>query len=260
MAVATGRTSGPFAIKDSARLVREAGHGAEGSLKRAVSTLGLTSLGVGAVIGTGIFVVTGQGVGLAGPAVVLSFALAAVTCLFSALSYAEMSSSIPVSGSAYTYAYATLGELIAWIIGWDLILEYGVSVAAVAVGWGGNLNEFLDNAFGYQLPQAIATSPSKGGTINLPAVAIVVAVTFLLARGVRETARANLVMVGIKLVVLAFFVVVAFSAAFSTHNLHPFTPHGTNGVVSAASVIFFAYIGFDAVSAGAEEAKEPKRD
>src|SRR5512132_3109275 len=123
MAVATGRTTGPFAIKDTGRLLREAGHGEEGDLKRAVSTLGLTSLGVGAVIGTGIFVVIGEGIGLAGPAVILSFALAAITCVFSALSYAELSSSIPISGSAYTYAYATLGELVAWIIGWDLILE-----------------------------------------------------------------------------------------------------------------------------------------
>src|SRR3954469_5926593 len=261
MGVAKGRTTGPFAVKDHHQLVKDTEHGdQEGGLKRAVGALDLTALGIGAVIGTGIFVVIGEGIGKAGPAVILSFALAGLTCVFSALSYAEMSSSIPVSGSAYTYAYATLGELIAWIIGWDLILEYGVSVAAVAVGWGGNLNEFLDNAFGYQLPKAIATSPSKGGTINLPAVAIVLAVTFLLARGVRETTRANIVMVGIKLLVLAFFVVVAFSAAFSTHNLHPFTPHGTDGVVSAAAVIFFAYIGFDAVSTGAEEAKEPKRD
>src|SRR4051794_7647286 len=260
MAAARGRTTGPFAVKDNDRLVAETQAGAEGSLKRAVGALDLTALGIGAVIGTGIFVVIGEGIGKAGPAVILSFALAGLTCVFSALSYAEMSSSIPVSGSAYTYAYATLGELVAWIIGWDLILEYGVSVAAVAVGWGGNLNEFLDNAFNYKLPLSIATSPSKGGTVNLPAVAIVVAVMFLLARGVRETAKANLVMVGIKLVVLAFFVVVAFSAAFSTHNLHPFTPHGTDGVVSAAAVIFFAYIGFDAVSTGAEEAKEPKRD
>src|SRR3954470_18248553 len=211
MGTARHRLSGPWAVKDNEQLVRETQTGdEEGHLKRAVGALDLTALGIGAVIGTGIFVVIGEGIGKAGPAVILSFALAGLTCVFSALSYAEMSSSIPVSGSAYTYAYATLGELIAWIIGWDLILEYGVSVAAVAVGWGGNLNEFLDNAFGYQLPQAIATSPSKGGTINLPAVAIVVTVMFLLARGVRETARANLVMVGIKLLVLAFFVVVAF--------------------------------------------------
>src|SRR3954466_7691730 len=234
MGAARGRTSGPFAVKDNDRLVAETQAGAEGSLKRAVGALDLTALGIGAVIGTGIFVVIGEGIGTAGPAVILSFALAALTCIFSALCYAELASSIPVSGSAYTYAYATMGEIIAWIIGWDLILEYGVSVAAVAVGWGGNLNEFLDNAFGYQLPQAIATSPSKGGTINLPAVAIVIAVMFLLARGVRETAKANLVMVGVKLVILAFFIVVAFSAAFSSDHLKPFAPQGVDGIVSAA--------------------------
>ena len=147
-----GRTTGPFAIKDHTRLVADTQAGdEEGHLKRAVGALDLTALGIGAVIGTGIFVIIGEGIGIAGPAVILSFVLAAVTCVFSALCYAELASSIPVSGSAYTYAYATLGELVAWIIGWDLILEYGVSVAAVAVGWGGNLNEFLDNAFGFAL-------------------------------------------------------------------------------------------------------------
>ena len=220
----------------------------------------LTALGIGAVIGTGIFVVIGEGIGDAGPAVIFSFILAAFTCLFSALSYAELASSIPVSGSAYTYAYATLGELVAWIIGWDLILEYGVSVAAVAVGWGGNLNEFLENAFNFTLPESISTAREDGGILNLPAVAIVIAVMFLLTRGVRETARANLIMVGIKLAVLAFFIVVAFFAAFNMDNLKPFAPDGVDGVVTAASVIFFAYIGFDAVSTGAEEAKNPSRD
>ena len=232
----------------------------EGHLKRAVGALDLTALGIGAVIGTGIFVIIGEGIGIAGPAVILSFVLAAVTCVFSALCYAELASSIPVSGSAYTYAYATLGELVAWIIGWDLVLEYGVSVAAVAVGWGGNLNEFLDNTFGWALPDEIATSPEDGGIFNLPAVFIVLAVMVLLSRGVRETAKANFVMVIIKIAILLFFIVVAFSSAFNTDNLEPFAPDGVNGAVTAASVIFFAYIGFDAVSTGAEEAREPKRD
>jgi APA family basic amino acid/polyamine antiporter len=261
MAGARGRSTGVFAVKDHEQLVRDTQSGdEEGHLKRAVGALDLTALGIGAVIGTGIFVVIGEGIGKAGPAVILSFALAGLTCLFSALSYAELSSSIPVSGSAYTYAYATLGELIAWIIGWDLILEYGVSVAAVAVGWGGNLNEFLDNAFNYQLPASISTPREDGGILNLPAVAIVVAIMFLLARGVRETARANFVMVGVKLVILLFFIIVAFTAAFNADNLKPFAPDGNHGVVSAAAVIFFAYIGFDAVSTGAEEARNPKRD
>jgi len=255
------RSSGLFAVKDHERLVADTQSGTEeGGLKRAVGALDLTALGVGAVIGTGIFVIIGQGIGDAGPAVILSFVLAAVTCVFAALCYAELASSIPVSGSAYTYAYATLGEFVAWIIGWDLILEYGVSVAGVAVGWGGNLNEFLDNAFGFALPDAIASPPEEGGKVNLPAVAIVAGVAFLLVRGVRETARANLVMVGIKLAILAFFIIVAFTTAFDTDNLSPFSPQGTDGIVSAAALIFFAYIGFDAVSTGAEEAREPKRD
>ena len=260
MAVEQGRTTGPFAIKDHRQLIAATEAGEEGSLKRAVGALDLTALGIGAVIGTGIFVVIGEGVGEAGPAVILSFVLAALTCLFAALCYAELASSIPVSGSAYTYAYATLGELIAWIIGWDLILEYGVSVAAVAVGWGGNLNEFLENAFSFTLPESISTAREDGGVLNLPAVLIVFAVMFVLMRGVRETAKANLVMVGVKLLVLAFFIVVAFSSAFNSDNLSPFSPEGTDGVVSAAAIIFFAYIGFDAVSTGAEEAKQPKRD
>ncbi|WP_037502990.1 amino acid permease [Solirubrobacter soli] len=261
MAGGRNTLTGPWAIKDHDHLIRETQTGdEEGGLKRAVGALDLTALGIGAVIGTGIFVVIGEGIGKAGPAVILSFILAGVTCVFSALSYAELSSSIPVSGSAYTYAYATLGELVAWIIGWDLILEYGVSVAAVAVGWGGNLNSFLSNAFNYDLPTKISTAREDGGILNLPAVFIVLAVMFLLSRGVRETAKVNIVMVGIKLLILAFFVVVAFVAAFNADDLKPFAPHGADGIVSAASIIFFAYIGFDAVSTGAEEAKHPKRD
>ncbi|GAA1640014.1 amino acid permease [Actinoplanes couchii] len=247
-----------FAIRDVGSLVDRAGEeGAE--LKRAVGRTQLTAMGVGAIIGTGIFVVIGKGAGIAGPAVILSFVLAAVACVFSALSYAELASSIPVSGSAYTYTYATLGELVAWVIGWDLILEYGVSVAGIAIGWGGNLNAFLDAAFGVALPDAIAKSPEDGGVFNLPAVVVVLAITFLLVRGVSESARVNLVMVGIKLAVLVFFIVVAF-ANFSTANFQPFAPAGADGVTAAAAIIFFAYIGFDAVSTGSEEARNPARD
>jgi len=249
---------GIFGIRDVNDLTTET-HEAGHELKRAVSATQLTAMGIGAIIGTGIFVVIGEGAGVAGPAVTLSFVLAAIACTFSALSYAELASSIPVSGSAYTYSYATMGEVVAWIIGWDLILEYGVSVAAVAVGWGGNLNVFLDAAFGVKLPDAIAKSPEDGGVFNLPAVLIVLAITLLLVRGVRESAGANLVMVGIKLVVLTFFIVIAF-ANFSTKNFHPFMPHGFNSVTAAAAVIFFAYIGFDAVSTGAEEARNPAKD
>jgi APA family basic amino acid/polyamine antiporter len=254
----TSGKPGVFAIRDVRSLISETseeGHG----LKKAVGATQLTAMGVGAIIGTGIFVVIGKGAGIAGPAVILSFVLAAVACTFSALSYAELASSIPVSGSAYTYTYATLGEVVAWIIGWDLILEYGVSVAGIAVGWGGNLNAFLDAAFGFSLPDAISKSPSEGGVFNLPAVFVVMAIAFLLVRGVTESARVNLVMVGIKLVVLVFFIVVAM-INFSTHNFTPFAPAGADGVTSAAAIIFFAYIGFDAVSTGSEEARRPERD
>jgi APA family basic amino acid/polyamine antiporter len=258
MVTSSGRKPGIFAVRDVSALVTEtseAGH----ELKRAVSATQLTAMGVGAIIGTGIFVVIGEGAGVAGPAVILSFVLAAVACVFSALSYAELASSIPVSGSAYTYTYATLGEIVAWIIGWDLILEYGVSVAAIAVGWGGNLNLFLDVTFGIKLPDAIATSPEDGGIINLPAVIVVLAITLLLVRGVQESARANLIMVAIKLGVLVFFIVVAL-ANFGTGNFHNFAPRGVDGVTSAAAIIFFAYIGFDAVSTGSEEARNPAKD
>jgi APA family basic amino acid/polyamine antiporter len=247
-----------FAIRDVRSLVRET-HESGHELKRAVGASQLTAMGIGAIIGTGIFVVVGTGANLAGPAVILSFVLAAVACVFSALSYAELASSIPVSGSAYTYAYATLGEIVAWIIGWDLILEYGVSVAAVAVGWGGNLNVFLETTFGFEIPQAIATSPEGGGTFNLPAVLVVLAITLLLVRGTRESAQVNMVMVVVKLAVLTFFIVVAFSV-FSSRNFTPFAPQGTSAIVSGAAIIFFAYIGFDAVSTGSEEARNPARD
>ncbi|MFI7602953.1 amino acid permease [Actinoplanes sp. NPDC049681] len=258
MATSSGQKPGIFAVRDVRSLITETaeeGHG----LKKAVGPLQLTAMGVGAIIGTGIFVVIGEGAGMAGPAVILSFVLAAVACSFSALSYAELASSIPVSGSAYTYTYATLGEIVAWIIGWDLILEYGVSVAAIAVGWGGNLNAFLDAAFGYTLPDAIAKSPEDGGVFNLPAVFIVLAITLLLVRGVTESARVNLVMVVVKLTVLLFFIVVALFN-FGTGHFQPFAPDGVDGVTSAAAIIFFAYIGFDAVSTGSEEARNPAKD
>ena len=247
-----------FHIRPVGSLVEET-HETGHELKRAVSSWQLTAMGVGAIIGTGIFVVIGEGAAIAGPAVILSFALAALACVFSALSYAELASSIPVSGSAYTYTYATLGEIVAWIIGWDLILEYGVSVAAVAVGWGGNFNEFLENAFGVALPAAISAAPSEGGIFNLPAVIIVLVITWLLVIGVRESAQANFVMVIIKLVVLVFFIIAA-ATSINTDHFTPFAPAGFGGVVTAAAIIFFAYIGFDAVSTGSEEAKNPSKD
>jgi len=247
-----------FAVRDVADLVGETESEGE-SLRRSIGAFGLTAMGVGAIIGTGIFVVIGEGVQLAGPALVFAFVLAAVTCVFSALSYAELSAAVPVSGSAYTFSYATMGELVAFIIGWDLILEYGVSVAAVAVGWGGNVNEFLTAAFGVALPDSISRSPADGGTFNLPAVFIVVLITVLLVRGTKESAAANAVMVVVKIAILLFFIVVAFTA-FQADNFTPFAPNGTQGITAAAGIIFFAYIGFDAVTTGSEECKNPSRD
>src|SRR4051794_4881286 len=254
---------GPFARKRAEDLVADTGAG--GGLRRAVGAVSLTAMGLGAIIGTGIFVIIGEAISLSGPAIVLSFALAGITCVFSALSYSELASTIPVSGSAYTYSYATLGELVAWIIGWDLILEYGVSVAAVAVGWGGYLQSLLDSLFGINLPDAIAGPPGDGGTFNLPAVVLVLGVTALLCVGVRESARTNAAMVAFKLAVLALFVGLGAYALFfheggGAGGFSPFATHGTSGIVDAAALIFFAYIGFDAVSTSGEEAEKPQRD
>jgi APA family basic amino acid/polyamine antiporter len=249
---------GSFATKPVDALVaatEEEGH----ALKRSVGLLDLSALGLGAIIGTGIFVILGEAIGDAGPAIILSFVLAGLTCAFSALSYAELASTIPVAGSAYTYSYATMGELIAWIIGWDLVLEYGVSVAAVAVGWGGYLNELLNSAFGFTLPDSISQPPGEGGVVNLPAAFLVLAVAGLLMAGFRESARANTVMVFIKIGVLLLFIALAFTA-FDSGNLTPFAPEGASGVVTAASLIFFAYIGFDAISTSGEETRRPQRD
>jgi basic amino acid/polyamine antiporter, APA family len=182
-----------------------------------------------------------------------------VTCAFSALAFAELASTIPVAGSAYTYSYATLGELIAWIIGWDLILEYAVSVAAVAVGRSQYFNDLIDSLFGISLPESLAGPPGEGGDVNVPAVFIVLLITAVLCIGIRESARANSIMVVVKLLVLALFLALGVTA-FTSDNLQPFAPEGSGGVLTAASVIFFAYIGFDAVSTSGEETKNPSRD
>jgi basic amino acid/polyamine antiporter, APA family len=255
--MATATRPGPFARKPTDQLVRETG--GDDGLKRAVGVLDLTALGIGAIIGTGIFVIIGEAIGDAGPSIVLSFALAGVTCLFSALAYGELASTIPVSGSAYTYGYATMGELLAWIIGWDLILEYGVSVAAVAVGWGGYLQSLLDSLFGISLPDSISAPPGEGGSFNLPSMILVLAVTALLIYGVRESARTNTIMVFVKIAILIFFILVGFGS-ISGDNFSPWAPKGVAGTVDAAALIFFAYIGFDAVSTSGEEADNPQRD
>ncbi|MEU7854729.1 amino acid permease [Nonomuraea sp. NPDC049141] len=249
-----------FRTKPTEQIVAEGGHGEGGELRRTMTLWQLTLFSVGATLGTGIFVILGQAVPKAGPAVVLAFVLAAITALFSALSYAELAGSIPVSGSSYSYAYATLGELVAWICGWCLMLEYAVSVAAVSVGWGEYLNSFLQGLFGWSLPDAITRSPGQdGGVVNVTAILIVLLATWLLLRGASESATANAVFVLIKIAVLIFFCVVAFSA-FRAGHFSPFAPMGVAGVTAAASQVFFSYIGFDAASTAGEEAKNPKRD
>ena len=231
------------------------------SLKRTLTAFDLTLLGIGAIIGTGIFVLTGTAAAnQAGPAIGVSYLAAGVACAFAALCYAEFASMIPIAGSAYTYAYATLGEVIAWMIGWDLILEYAVGSMTVAVGWSGYFQRILAG-FGLHLPLWMTASPwaTEGALINLPAALIVLAITALLVVGVRESARFNAVMVAIKLAAVLFFIAAGFTFV-KPDNWSPFMPYGFSGVMAAAAVVFFAYIGFDAVSTTAEEAKNPQRD
>jgi APA family basic amino acid/polyamine antiporter len=228
-------------------------------LKRCLSAMDLTLLGIGAIIGAGIFVLTGIAAAKsAGPAIVLSYVVSGFACAFAALAYAELAASVGGCGSAYGYAYAGLGEIIAWIIGWDLILEYGVATAAVAIGWAGYVNNAL-TAMGIPLPMTLLKSPVEGGLVNLPALLIVLTLAVLLSIGVRQSARFNAVMVLVKLLAITTFVAVA---AFHVQpaNWQPFMPFGWEGVMGGAALIFFAYIGFDAVSTAAEEAVNPQRD
>ncbi|MFJ8827224.1 amino acid permease [Streptomyces sp. NPDC102467] len=229
------------------------------ALRRTMGMWQLALLSVGATLGTGIFVVLGEAVPEAGPAIVVSFVLAGVTALFSALSYAELAGMIPGSGSSYSYAYATLGELVAWVCGWCLILEYGVSVAAVAVGWGQYVNELLDLTVGVTLPDTFSAPPGAGGVLNIPAAAIVVLAMVVLLRGAKESAVANVVMVAIKVAALVMFCAVAFTA-FRAGNFRPLFPLGAAGMSAGAASLFFSYIGFDAASTAGEEAKNPQRD
>lgn len=253
-------------------------------LKRSLSALHLVALGVGGTIGAGIFVLTGHAAAAnAGPAVSLSFVLGAIACAFAGLCYAEMSSTVPVSGSAYTYAYATLGELIAWIIGWDLILEYAVGSITVSIGWSGYFVSLLGN-FGIHLPAQFTSSPlaydaaartwsATGAIVNLPAMAIIAAITTLLVIGIQESARFNNVIVAIKLAVIAVFIICAAPMVSTSNWVTAGNPDGSfippnmetgifgwSGVLRGAAVVFFAFIGFDAVSTAAQEAKDPKRD
>ena len=239
----------------------------EHRLKRSLSWPHLVALGVGAIVGTGILTLIGVGAGKAGPAVILSFAIAGVICACAALAYAEVATMIPAAGSAYTYSYVVFGELIAWMIGVALILEYTLVVSAVAVGWSGYATGFL-NSIGLGLPDALIQGPELGGVINLPAIFIIWVVAALLIAGTRESATLNAILVAIKMLALALFIVVALPA-FNPEHFHPFMPNGFPktgasgsevGVMAAAAIIFFAFYGFDAIATAAEEAKNPTRD
>jgi APA family basic amino acid/polyamine antiporter len=298
---------GLWSTKSISLLQAEAAGEGHLTLKRALGALNLTTLGIGAIIGAGIFVLTGTAAAqYAGTGVVLSFVLAGLGCLFAGLCYAEFASMIPIAGSAYTYGYATLGELVAWIIGWDLILEYLFGAATVAVGWAGYFSSFLSENLGLHLPAAYTQAPFKvegthtlvrsvlcidpatnqaislpagaacdtakyvltSGVINVPAIVLIGLMTTLLVIGIKESARFNNIIVFIKLAIV--FLVIGFGFMYvNTANWHPFVPenitgkfgeYGWTGVVRAAGVVFFAYIGFDAVSTAAQEAKNPQRD
>jgi APA family basic amino acid/polyamine antiporter len=236
-------------------------------LKQTLSWPHLVALGVGAIVGTGILTLIGVGAGKAGPAVILSFAIAGLICACAALAYAEVATMIPASGSAYTYSYVVFGELIAWMIGVALILEYTLVVSAVAVGWSGYAAGFLESV-GLGLPQALIQGPELGGVVNVPAIFIIVIVAGLLMAGTRESATLNAVLVVIKLAALALFIAVALTA-FNASHFQPFMPYGFPrsgpagsevGVMAAAAIIFFAFYGFDAIATAAEEAKNPSRD
>ncbi|MHB8381090.1 MAG: amino acid permease [Candidatus Binataceae bacterium] len=249
-----------FRRKPAAMLMAEAESGS-GGLKRALGALDLTMLGIGAIVGAGIFVLTGVAAAkYAGPAITLSFVVSGFACAMAALCYAEFAAMIPIAGSAYSYSYATMGELVAWIIGWDLVLEYAVGAAAVAVGWSGYLQVIL-KGFGIRLPDAIAHAhgAGAGGVIDLPALLIVLVISAVLYVGISESARLNSVIVAIKLAAIALVIVVG-AFYIRPANWSPFAPMGWSGVMKGAAVIFFAYIGFDAVSTAAEEVIDPNRD
>ncbi len=235
---------------------------AEGGLKKVLGPLDLVLMGVGAIVGTGIFVLTGTGALTAGPALTLSFVIAALACAFAALCYAEFASTVPVAGSIYTYTYATMGELVAWMIGWDLLLEYGLATSAVSVGWSGYFQSLLAG-FGLHLPAALTAAPGSvpgvATLFNLPALLIMLFLTAMLSWGVRESARMNGIMVAIKVSVVILFIVVG-AGHVEPANWKPFMPFGMNGTMSAAALVFFAFIGFDAVTSAAEEVKRPERD
>lgn len=233
-------------------------HHADSRLHRSLTSLDLTLMGIGAIIGAGVFVLTGIAAATkAGPAVIISYVIAGLAAMFAALAYAELAASVGGAGSAYSYAYAGFGEFIAWIIGWNLLLEYVMSVGTVAIGWSGYVNNLLQSLHIY-LPAAITKNPFEGGVINLPAILIIAALTMLLCIGVKQSARFNAVIVFIKLVTIAVFIAFAIPNV-EVKNWSDFLPFGWTGVVNGAALVFFAYIGFDALSTAVEEALYPQR-
>jgi APA family basic amino acid/polyamine antiporter len=274
-----------FVRKSIAALKAEAAVGGEHSLKRTLSAMNLTTLGIGAIIGAGIFSLTGSAAASnGGPAIALSFVLGGIACAFAGLCYAEMASTVPIAGSAYTYSYATMGEFIAWIIGWDLILEYALGAVTVSISWSGYVVSFLEKNLGFSLPAAYTTAPyafkpgvgweATGSVINVPAMLIIFLITALLVIGIEESARVNAIIVVIKVAIVITFIVVGIgfvatsnwitpanpAGAFIPPNTGEFGLFGWSGILRGAGVVFFAYIGFDAVSTAAQEARNPQRD
>ena len=256
-----------FVRKPMNILLNEAQETGSHTLKRTLGAGGLVALGIGAIIGAGLFSITGMAAANhAGPAITISFVVAALGCLFAGLCYAEFASMIPVAGSAYTYSYATMGEFIAWIIGWDLVLEYAVGAATVGISWSRYLVRFLEG-FDVHLPQYLTLGPWDGGIINLPAVFIIVLMSSLLIKGTKESATVNGVIVALKVAVVLVFIFLGWKY-INNDNYNPYIPSnsgtfgefGFSGIIRAAAIVFFAYIGFDAVSTAAQEAKNPKRD
>ena len=260
-----------FVRKPMDVLLNEAKETGTHTLKKTLGAGGLVALGIGAIIGAGLFSITGMAAANhAGPAITISFVVAALGCLFAGLCYAEFASMIPVAGSAYTYSYATMGEFLAWIIGWDLVLEYAVGAATVGISWSRYLVRFLEG-FDIHLPTALTVGPWDGGIINLPAVFIIVLMSLLLIKGTRESAFVNGIIVALKITVVLVFIILGWQY-INNDNYNPylipetqpghegFFDHGWGGIVRAAAIVFFAYIGFDAVSTAAQEAKNPKRD
>jgi basic amino acid/polyamine antiporter, APA family len=274
-----------FIKKSIAELKAEAGTTGEHTLKRTLSAVNLTTLGIGAIIGAGIFVLTGHAAAAnAGPGIALSFILGGIACAFAGLCYAEMASTVPIAGSAYTYSYATMGEFIAWIIGWDLILEYSLGAVTVSIGWSGYVVSFLKN-IGITIPEAYTGAPfafdpasgawaHTGNVINVPAMLIIALVTILLVIGIEESAKVNSIIVAVKIAIVLIFIIAGIGFISSSNWVTPGNPtgsfvppnsgvfgvYGWSGILRGAGVVFFAYIGFDAVSTAAQEARNPQKD